>query len=96
MAKPGTQRGAQSKTNFFAQATLNRLALVPGAVNLATFANKGQLGQGAATSYNSRVASSQLNGAGPAVPPINSPFSFTQFATGLRTLTLKRIGKKTS
>jgi hypothetical protein len=85
--------GNRPVTDFFANATKNRLALVPGAAALTSFSNKGQLGEGTATSFNSRVRGSQQNGSGPAVPPTTSPFSFTQFATGARTLVLKRIGK---
>ncbi len=80
---------------FFTSAIQNRAALVPGAAALASYANK-PLGAGSAQAYNSRVASSQQNGAGPAIPPIASPWSFTQFATGKRILTSaikKKLGK---
>jgi hypothetical protein len=88
--------GNQPNTNFFANAIKNRSALVPAAAALASMANK-PLGTGSASQYNSLVQASQINGAGPVIPPISSPFSFTQFATGKRVLSMaikKRIGKK--
>jgi len=85
--------GNQAETNFFSNATRNRLALVPGAAHLIGYANKGNLGQGASTTLNSQVRASQMNGSGPAITPIKAPYSFAQFATGFRTLALKRIGK---
>lgn len=92
--KTTTPAGNQVSTDFFKQATANRLALVPGASVLASFANKGQLGQGSAISYNSKVRASQQNGSGPAIPPIQAPFSFGQFATGIRTIIKKRTTGK--
>jgi hypothetical protein len=76
--------GNQPNTNFFKNALANRTALIPGAVQLVGFANKGLLGQGTGTAYASRVRGSQQNGSGPAVAPVSAPFSFGQFATGVR------------
>jgi hypothetical protein len=78
------QTGNQKSSNFFANANANRISLVPGAAQLTNFANKGLLGQGTATAYASRVRGSQQNGSGPAQAPTSAPFSFGQFATGLR------------
>lgn len=83
--------GNQVQTDFFKNATKNRLALVPGASYLTQFANQGQLGQGSATAYNSRLVGSQLNGSGPAMSPVTAPFSFTQFATGIRAIKLSPL-----
>ncbi len=83
------QTGNQQSTNFFANATANRIALVPGAAQLTQFANKGLLGQGTAVNYAARVRGSQQNGSGPAQAPMTAPFSFGQFATGLRALAVK-------
>lgn len=94
MANTTTPAGNQVSSNFFANATQNRIALVPGATVLASYANRGQLGAGAAVSFNSKVRASQQNGSGPAVPPIAAPFSFSQFATGARSLVRKRITGK--
>jgi hypothetical protein len=89
-----TPAGNQTAANFFSNAIRNRAAMVPGAVYLATFANKGQLGAGAAVAYNAKVRASQQNGSGPAVAPITAPFSFGSFATGIRTLVRKRTTGK--
>jgi hypothetical protein len=78
--------GNAPETNFFKNSIANRLALVPAAGVLASYANK-RKGEGSAAQYNSLVKATQDNGAGPAIPPITAPFSFTQFATGKRILT---------
>ena len=43
-----------------------------------------QLGRGTSTMYASKVRASQQNGSGPAIAPVTAPFSFGQFATGVR------------
>lgn len=85
MSVPLKNSGQKVAGGFFSDAIQNRIALVPGAASLVAFANK-PLGTGAAREYNARVKSSQQNGAGPAIAPITAPWSFTQFATGKRTL----------
>ena len=95
MAAQNNLAATQPQAQFFSSSTRNRLSLVPGAANLAAFANRGNLGAGSAISYNSKVQGSQQNGSGPAIAPRTAPFSFTEFATGLRTLGFKRLnGKK--
>lgn len=84
---PNKPAGNQMDSNFFANATANRVALVPGAAMLAGMGNA-SLGRGSARVYNSLVAASQQNGAGPAIAPIQAPFSVTQFGTGKRVLSL--------
>jgi hypothetical protein len=81
--------GNQSAYDFFASQMKNRLGLVPGAGNLTTYAN-GVDGVTAAAAYNSRVLNTQLNGAGPAMSPINAPWSFSDFITGMKSLTNKQ------
>ena len=80
----GSPAGNQVSTNFFKNALANRTSLVPGAAHLVQFANKGQLGRGTPTMYASKVRASQQNGSGPAIAPVTAPFSFGQFATGVR------------
>jgi hypothetical protein len=84
---------ANQKINFFQSAQANRVGQIPGAYALLGYKNMGSQGQGASVAYQSRVAASQANGGGPAIAPIKAPFSFLQFATGTRSLILKRIGK---
>ncbi len=95
MAILNVPTGNQPTTNFFQNATANRLLMVPAAAALAGYANK-PLGMGTASAYSSRVKSSLQNGAGPAIAPLTAPWSFTQFATGKRILTAaikKKLGK---
>lgn len=80
--------GKQTALNFFAAAQANRLGMIPSATALAAYGNLLN-GNDAASSYNSRVLSTQINGAGPDVPPLNAPFSFSDFATGKKFLTMK-------
>lgn len=91
---PGATPGNRIDTSFFTNSITNRLGAVPGSLALIGFANNQNGGQGNANSYNSRVLSSQTNGAGPSITPIHAPFSFLSFTTGIRTLALKRIGRK--
>jgi hypothetical protein len=91
----GISSGNSTSSNFFVNSTKNRLAQIPGASALAAYGNK-NLGQGSQAAYTSQVSVARANGAGPAIPPITAPFSFTQFATGKRILTQKikkRLGK---
>ncbi len=88
--------GNATNTNFFQNSLANRVGAIPAASALVGFANR-PLGRGTLPRYNSLVAASRQNGAGPAIPPTNAPFSFTQFATGKRTIIAainKRMGKK--
>lgn len=80
------QTGNQQSSDFFKNANANRVSLVPGAAALLPYANQGLLGQGTATAFASRVRGSQQNGSGPAQAPTRAPFSFGQFATGIRLL----------
>lgn len=76
----------KSDKSFFASAMNNRTQLLtPGAPGLVNYGN-GVDGQTSAGAYNSRVLSSQMNGAGAVVSPINAPWSFADFATGNRSL----------
>jgi hypothetical protein len=85
--------GNQAAAGFFTQATANRVGLVPGAAALASFANKPN-NQGAANAYNSRVRASQQNGAGPVIAPTKAPWSFTDFATGMRSTITTKMKKR--
>lgn len=88
-----TTDGPQPNVGFFSNAIKNRLALTPGAAHLLKFANKME-GQGGAVALNSRVLVSSQNGSGPAVAPVTAPWSFTEFATGQRSLILKGIAAR--
>lgn len=81
--------GTDNTKNFFASAMSNRLALLPGGQRLAAYGN-GSEGATSAPAYNSRVLASQTNGAGPEAVPINAPWSFGDFITGVKSLTNKQ------
>jgi len=85
---------------FFQSAITNRASLIPANSYLLRFANKAA-GQGIATKANSRIATSQVNGAGPLIPPVTAPWNFTSFITGAKPLlsnaqklVKKRVGLK--
>lgn len=80
--------GKDNSKNFFASAMANRLSMLPGASPLAAYGN-GSDGASSAAAYNSRVLASQTNGAGPTTMPIQSPFSFGDFITGRKSLTIQ-------
>lgn len=72
---------APDKTNFFRQATANRLAMVPGAAMLANWGSPS-----AAAALNSRVLASQTNGAQSPSDPSKAPWTFTDFIFGTRSV----------
>jgi hypothetical protein len=70
-----------SPTDFFAQATNNRLALVPASSALAQYGNTDQ--GTAQAALDSRVRASSVNGAGPNADPSSAPWgTLTNFALG--------------
>jgi hypothetical protein len=86
---------ANINLGFYAQATRTLGAMVtPYGQQALAYANGGQLGAGAKAAYLGRVASSQINGAGPNADPINAPWSFTDFALGTKTLRPATAAKK--
>jgi hypothetical protein len=48
------------------------------------YANGSQAGSQAVQAYQSRVTTSQTNGAGPNIAPVSAPWSFQGFALGIK------------